>query len=185
MTVAVKRPMTASEFLDWAESQSAGRYELVGGEVIAMSPERARHVRTKAACWLALAEAIKAAGLPCEAFTDGIAVVIDELTTREPDALVQCGKPIAGDSLVADAPIILVEVVSPAGTRSDTGAKLAEYFSLPTVQHYLIVDPVRRVVIHHQRGQDGEIRTHVRHDGELGLVPPGITLPVTAMFGSA
>jgi len=185
MTVALKRPMTAREFLEWAGVQAEGRYELVRGEVIVMSPERARHVRTKAACWLALAEAIKAAGLPCEAFTDGIAVVIDEMTTREPDALVQCGKPIEAESLVADAPVVLVEVVSPASTRSDSGAKLAEYFSLPTVCHYLIVDPVRHVVIHHERGSDGEIVTRIRHEGELRLVPPGLTLPVAAMCGRA
>jgi len=185
VNVAVKRPMTVPEFLAWAEAQDQGRYELVRGEVVAMSPERARHVRAKAACWLALTEAIKAGGLPCEALSDGIAVVIDEHTSREPDALVQCGKPVDADSLTADEPAIVVEVLSPSSARSDTGGKLAEYFSVPSVSHYLIVDPLRRLVIHHARGEGDAIATHIRSDGELRLSPPGLTLQVTSLFGPA
>jgi len=44
MNVAVQRRMTVTEFLAWAEKQPKGKYELVDGQVIAMSPERNRHV---------------------------------------------------------------------------------------------------------------------------------------------
>jgi Uma2 family endonuclease len=182
MNAPLKRRMKVPEFLEWAEAQPKGRYELVSGEVIAMSPERARHVRAKAASWLALSEAIKRAKLPCEAFSEGIAVVINEATSREPDALVQCGKPIDPDSLVADSPVILVEVLSPSNERSDTGEKLAEYFTLASVRHYLIVNPIRRLVIHHERTDSEEIVTHIIEVGDISLFPPGLIVPVEAMF---
>ena len=47
MNVAVQRRMTVTEFLAWAEKQPKGRYELVDGQVIAMSPERNRHALVK------------------------------------------------------------------------------------------------------------------------------------------
>ena len=53
MSVPAPKPMTADQFLVWAEQQSE-RYELVGGEVVAMSPERAVHSETKSLVWLAL-----------------------------------------------------------------------------------------------------------------------------------
>ena len=57
-------------------------------------------------------------------------VVIDNDTSREPDAAVQCDVAIDLDSMVLEAPLIVVEVVSPSSERDDTGDKLVEYFSV-------------------------------------------------------
>lgn len=117
--------MNVDEFLVWAEAQE-GRYELESGGVIAMSPERALHVRTKFAACSALADAIRWAGLPREAFIEGLAVRIGEHTSYEPDVLVQCGGPLADDARVADNPVIVVEVLSPGTSYRDLGVKLTE-----------------------------------------------------------
>ena len=42
MAAITKLRMTADEFIPWAMNQPK-RYELVGGEVVAMSPERVGH----------------------------------------------------------------------------------------------------------------------------------------------
>ena len=102
--------------------------------------------------WLrALDDAIKRAGLPCTVFTDGMTVVIDNETSREPDAAVQCGVAVDLDSMVLQAPLIVVEITSPSSERDDTGDKLVEYFSVPSIRHYLIVNPAKNVVVHHAR----------------------------------
>ncbi len=44
--LAIKR-MTVPEFLAWVETQESGRYELIGGQPVAMAPERAEHVQAK------------------------------------------------------------------------------------------------------------------------------------------
>lgn len=169
--------MTADEFLDWAMNQPEGaHYELAGGEIIAMAPERVSHARAKFRVARRLDDAIAAAGVNCEAFVDGPAVVVDEHTVYEPDALVRCGPALDGSVVRISDPVIVVEVLSRSTRGRDTGAKLADYFRLPSVHHYLIVRAEDRVIIHHARSADGSVLTRVLHDGPILLDPPGITL---------
>jgi Uma2 family endonuclease len=81
--------------------------------------------------------------------------------------------------VILDAPLIVVEITSPSSERDDTGEKLVEYFSVASIHHYLIVNPVKKVVIHHARGQGGgNISTHIASSGVIDLTPPGMTVPV-------
>lgn len=181
MNVALKR-MTVAEFLEWAETQADGNFELVDGQIVRMVQERALHNLAKMAVWRALQDAVAAAGAPCTVYADGMTVQIDTYTARGPDALVQCGRPIDLDAMVADNPLIVVEVVSPTSERRDTDAKLVEYFSITSIQHYLIVFPQKRIVVHHQRAGDGQIATRLLSSGALDLNPPGLALHVDAML---
>jgi Uma2 family endonuclease len=184
MTAQPKQRMTVPEFLAWAASQPRGRYELVRGEVIAMAPERARHNLAKAAACRALSDAVARAGVPCTVFTDGMTVVIDNDTSREPDAAIQYGVATDLDSMILEAPLIVVEVASPSSERDDTGDKLVEYFSVPSIRHYLIVKPVKNAVIHHARRETGDISTRIVSDGEISLVPPGLAVGARELLGT-
>ncbi|MDQ3558822.1 MAG: Uma2 family endonuclease [Pseudomonadota bacterium] len=183
MSAVPDRLLTSDEFIDWAMRQPSGRYELVAGRVVTMAPERTRHNLVKIAVLLALREGVNRAGLPCTVYTDGMTVVIDRQHSREPDAAVQCGDQPDPDALILDAPLIVVEVVSPSTERDDTGAKLIEYFSVVSIQHYLIVNPEKRVVVHHRR--DGnEIRTRIvgADGGDLRFDPPGFSVSAAALL---
>ena len=178
MSALTDRLLSSDEFIDWALRQQSGRYELVAGRVVAMAPERARHNLAKAQVWLALSRAVKDAGLPCTVFTDGMTVVIDKYHAREPGAAIQCSHEISPDALTLHAPVVVVEVVSPSSERDDTGDKLVEYFSVASIRHYLIVNPEKRVVVHH-RGDNEDIRTRiVGEHGELQIDPPGFVVAV-------
>jgi Uma2 family endonuclease len=183
MVARPKARMKVSEFLGWAEDQPAGRYELVDGEAVMMSPERLRHNLVKASVYRALDDAVRRDGLPCIVFTGGVTVIIDEHTAREPDASVQCGVDVDLDSMTIEAPVIVVEVISPSSERNDADAKLVEYFSVPSIQHYLIVMPQQCAVVHHQRAGAGPIETLILRDGEIVLDPPGIAVTVAALLG--
>jgi Uma2 family endonuclease len=87
------------------------------------------------------------------------------------------------DEMIIKAALIVVEVASPSCERHDTHAKLIEYFSVPSIRHYLIVLPEKRAVVHHQRSDGGEIITRLAHDGDIALAPPGMTVPVAALLG--
>jgi Uma2 family endonuclease len=184
MSAVPDRLMTSEEFIDWAMHQPSGRYELVAGRVVAMAPERTRHNLAKAKVWKALSEAVESAGLPCTVCTDGMTVVIDEHHSREPDAAIQCDRAPDPDAVVLDAPVLVVEVISPSSERDDTGAKLVEYFSVASIRHYLIVNPEKRVVVHHER--DGaDIRTRIVGDaGDLHIEPPGFAVSAAALLAS-
>jgi Uma2 family endonuclease len=177
--------MNVSEFIAWAATQPRGRYELVRGQVVAMAPERARHNLVKLAVARALDDAVRRAGLPCTVFTDGMTVVIDDEHAREPDAAVQCNVATDLDSMILEAPLIVVEVVSPSSERDDTGDKLVEYFSVPSIRHYLIGNPEKRVVVHHARDDAGQIATRILRAGEVEFAPPGFTVSLSQLFPAA
>ncbi len=82
-------------------------------------------------------------------------------------------------------PTIVVEVLSPSTAAIDHGRKLSGYFSLTSVEHYLILDPERRVAIHHKRGQGEAIETRVLASGAARLDPPGFEVAVEALFPAA
>jgi Uma2 family endonuclease len=172
------RRMTADEFIAWAMEQPRGRFELVGGEVVAMSPERLVHAEVKGLFFRRLAEEIERLGLGCSAYPDGVAVRIDEATIYEPDTLLRCGPKLPGNMVQVIDPLVIVEVRSRSTQALDAGVKLVDYFRLPSLRHYLIVRAEERAVIHHQRRGDGdEITTRIIHDGApVELDPPGIVL---------
>jgi Uma2 family endonuclease len=173
---------TADEFIAWALEQPTGRFELNNGVVVAMAPERASHNQAKLNAAIALHSAIGARGLPCRTMTDGMSVRVNDRTVYEPDALVRCGPPLPGDAIEVTDPILVVEVVSPSSRGVDKGAKLASYFSLPSVRHYLIVDTNNRLVIHHWRDEKGDIAVRIVHDGPLTLDPPGFPIDIRDIF---
>ena len=131
----------------------------------------------------ALQRAVLAASVPCEAMPDGITIETGD-NDYEPDALVNCGARIDDDAISAPNPVIVVEVLSMSTAATDTGRKLAGYFQVPSVVHYLIVHPTKRSVVHHQRAPSGEITTRILSNGALALTPPGITVAVEDFYAA-
>jgi Uma2 family endonuclease len=82
-------------------------------------------------------------------------------------------------------PIIIVEVLSPSTQRVDVTLKLAGYFRLPSVAHYLIVDPTQPVIVHHARGTGDAIVTRIITEGSIALDPPGLTLALSDIYEAA
>ena len=172
--------LTREEFHRWAEGQTR-RHERIAGEPVAMAPERAMHARLKARIWRALDRAIREAGMNCEAFPDGMTVQVDEDTDYEPDAVVNCGPPVHPDATVANNPVIVVEVLSPSTQSIDSNDKLADYFRVPSIQHYLIVRARRREVIHCQRA-GSDILSRPVNLGSIRLDPPGISIDIAEIY---
>ena len=176
------RRYSREEFRQWCEAQPRGRYERVDGRIVAMAPERGAHLRAKAAVYEALKRAIATAGVHCQALPDGATVETGD-SDYEPGALVNCGEPMADDAIAAPNPVIIVEVLSPGTASTDTGGKLADYFRVLSVAHYLIVHPTRRMVTHHCRAGAG-IDTMVVVGGPITMDPPGIVITVEELYGS-
>jgi Uma2 family endonuclease len=176
-----KHKMTVDEYLAWTEDQP-GRFELYAGTVYAMTPERAGHAKIKFAVQVALLAGIRKADLACHMLPDGMTVRVDQDTAHEPDALVYCGQELPATAIEVPNPTIVVEVLSPSTRHVDASAKLAGYFRIPSARHYLIVDPDKRVVIHHARGQGDAIDTRIISQGRLSLEPPGLDLTVADIF---
>jgi Uma2 family endonuclease len=182
MTALRKPDMSVDEFLAWAERQP-DRWELLEGMPTAMSPERVVHGDVKYKVARALDVAIAKAKVPCRFVLDSAAVRIDQRSLYQPDALVYCGEPVSGDALEIPNPVVVFEVLSPGNAVTDLRDKLQGYFRVPSIQHYLIVDPDKRIVIHHARGSGDVVGTRIISEGTVRLDPPGIELTVGELFG--
>jgi Uma2 family endonuclease len=90
--------------------------------------ERLDHARAKGEPVIALRDAIRRAGLSCEAVTDSLAVRIAPRAAYQPDAMVYCGPPPPLETREIAAPVILVEVLSAATELRDVHRKLIGYF---------------------------------------------------------
>jgi Uma2 family endonuclease len=193
MIALPKYKMTADEFLAWAETlpKEAGRFELWDGEVIVkhgpvgqQNAERSQHWEVKGATFAALRDAIKRAGLPCHAAIDGASVRFANDKLVEPDVLVYCGEKVPRDVLEVPNPVIVVEVLSPSTQTMDLGVKLQGYFALPSLHHYIVIDPDRPLLIHHKRGTGDAIETRIASGNALQLDPPGLELDLAEVLGS-
>ena len=173
--------MDVDAFLTWAEGR-AGRWELRDGRPVMMAPERAVHALTKFAAQESLKGGVLRAGLPCRVFPDGMTVRVSAKTAFEPDALIVCPGPADLNTMEIPDPVVVVEVLSPSTAADDHGPKLDAYFSVASVEHYLILDPDRRVVIWHKRWQAGAIETRILRDGRVRLDPPGLEAEVEGFF---
>lgn len=180
MNIELRRALTIEDYLAWSESQvERVRSELINGQIVLMAAEQVKHVRIKGALFMAFAGAISRAGLACHALTDGVAVRIDNHTAYEPDACVYCGPELPGEAMVVPNPVIVAEVLSPTSRHHDTSAKLIGYFKLPSVAHYLVIDPDLRTVAHHARDQ----APVTLGAGALRLDPQGIDIAIADVLG--
>lgn len=70
----------------------------------------------------------------------------------------------------------------PSPAKGNTTVKLAGYFKLPSIAHYLTVDPDAAMVVHRSRRKGSDILTRVVTDGCLTLDPPGLELALTDIY---
>jgi len=90
------------------------------------------------------------------------------------------------DDLAIPNPVLVVEMLSPSTAKRDLSDKLAGYFKVPSVQHYLVLDPEEREVIWYRRAAGGTIEPPLTlREGTLRAEPPGIELAVADLFPAA
>jgi Uma2 family endonuclease len=111
-------------------------------------------------------------------------VRINDVTAYEPDALVYCGTKLPPSAIEVPNPIIVVEVLSPSTRHIDLSAKLADYFRLPSIMHYLIVDPAKPSIVHHARAAGDTILTRIVSEGNISLDPPGLELALADVYSA-
>ena len=73
-------------------------------------------------------------------------------------------------------------MLSPSTRRIDLSTKLADYFRLPSIAHYLIIAPKRRRIIHHARAGGDTILTRILSEGTITLDPTGIEFAMANIY---
>ena len=184
LPIETEQRLSAEAFMAWVDMQpEERRYELLDGSVFEMQSERAIHGRAKGRIFIAFGRQIAERGLPCETFTDGMAVRVDDETIFQPDALLRCGQPVQDDTILVTDPMIVVEVTSPSTQRIDALQKFTRYFRNPAIIHYLMVIPAKKTAFHHQRMASGQIVTRSYERGVIRFDPPGVDLDLAEVWG--
>ena len=82
-------------------------------------------------------------------------------------------------------PVVVVEVLSPSNSASEMSEKQRQYFDCPSVEHFLLVDPINRNFQHTVRGPapDKYLTTLLR-GGTLTFDPPGVPLDLDAVLAA-
>src|SRR5438045_6425727 len=121
------RRMTLDEFLGWEDGTDT-RYELWGGEIVAMAPPMPRHGDLASRLIIELGVALRGRA-PCRIYSEaGIARLDRTDTCYGADIAVSCEPPRPDDRLIRE-PILIVEVLSPSTAATDRQVQLPDYRS--------------------------------------------------------
>jgi len=101
-----------------------------------------------------------------------------------PDCSVFCTQ-IAPNSLFADEPVVVVEVLSPSTRRLDQGEKREGYLSIPSLAVYLLVDSERsQVALWRRRGANFDSEAYTDAAASIALPEIGVELPLVEIYAN-
>jgi Uma2 family endonuclease len=169
------RRMTVTEFLDW-QPRDDGRYELVDGVPVMMTGARRRHDQIVVNGLGELRAKLR--GHPCRPFTADTAVLIPNGSVRRADAGVDCGR-FEDNAMYADAPRLVIEVLSPSTREFDMFGKCDEYKTIESLTHIVLVEPNQPQAMHFWRAEDRGWR-HQAHEGlEAAIEFPDLQITIS------
>jgi Uma2 family endonuclease len=175
---------SAREFLDW-EAQQDTKHELVDGKVYAMAGAKKRHERIKGNIYYHLRSKLPANGA-CEPFGSETKVAIPNGNFRYPDLVVDCGQSKDLDSVFAETPTVIFEILSPSNRWYDRANKIADYQLLPACRHILIVwSTAARIEILSRLEDDNWARSaevYEGRDAQVVLAAIDIKLPLEDVY---
>jgi Uma2 family endonuclease len=155
--------MSVPEFIQW-EAQQDERYELVEGEVCAMTGGTYAHDRIRTNIVVALVPHLR--GTTCRLIGPDVKLRVDaESPAYYPDLFVVCRQIDPQVTEINEAKLI-IEVLSPSTEKKDRGGKWIEYQKLAMLQEYVLIDPDRRRVEIFRRVDSANWQLHIGNQAE-------------------
>jgi Uma2 family endonuclease len=134
MSIALRKPMTLGEFLDWEATQPT-RFEFDGFAPVAMTGGTAAHAAIQRN--LAIAIGVRLRGKSCQFLGNDLKIGVAG-RIRYPDGFVFCSAPDPKATVVTD-PVVIFEVLSESTWRIDWLTKNDEYARTDSVRRYVIL----------------------------------------------
>jgi Uma2 family endonuclease len=169
--------MDAEQYLAYEQTQSI-RHELVDSYLYAMTGSSDRH--EEIAVNLVTALQIHLRGTGCRVYKGDLKIrVVDDF--YYPDVFVRCSGE-RGHPYFKTDPVLIAEVLSPGTQRYDRGDKRLAYFSLPSLQEYVLIAQDRFMVEVYRRGAVDPCERLERADDELRLESVGLTMKLAELY---
>jgi len=178
MNLALRKPMTLAEFLEWEERQPL-RYEFDGFGPVAMTGGTYGHSTIQGN--LATAVGGRLRGKPCRFHGSDLKFQVAEGHIRYPDGMVVCS-PVDRTATVVHDPVIVFEVLSPSTTRSDRIVKAREYQATPSVKRYVMLEQDGVGATVYARSGDAWTHEILIADSILVLPEIGVEFPLAEVY---
>ncbi|MBL9155755.1 MAG: Uma2 family endonuclease [Verrucomicrobiales bacterium] len=175
--------VTVEDYLA-GELTSSTKHEYRDGIVYAMAG--ARNVHNDIAVNAVASLHAQLRGRPCKPCNSDTKIRIRHRSGTRfyyPDVSVVCSPNPPEDSW-QDAPVVILEVASPATRRIDLGEKMDSYFTIPTLSVYLVAETSEPVVRVYRRSPDGDFRPEwvIGPDAAIDLPAIGATLALADLY---
>lgn len=179
--IATGLRMSLEEFLNW-DGEPDRHYQLIDGDVLMMAPTRRGHNVLVWRIGRALENALgDSSGYSIEPETGLLRPGAND-TFFETDLLVTAEPP--NDKQYAEAPILIVEVLSPSTRHIDRRVKVPVYRSIPSVQEIMLLDQRCPWIEVHRRIEGDRWDTIITQgrDAVLTLAAVPLRLPLAALY---
>jgi Uma2 family endonuclease len=178
MNLALRKPVTLAEFLEWEERQPL-RYEFDGVGPVAMTGGTRAHARIQRNLAFALTGRLR--GSPCEFLGSDLKFQVAEGHVRYPDGMVVCSPGEQKATVVYD-PVVVFEVLSPSTSADDRIVKAREYQATPSVLRYVMLEQDRAGALVFIRSLDRWTHEILIADSVLALPEIGVELPLAELY---
>lgn len=157
MKTATYTTYSESDYLAY-EAQSPVRHEYIAGEIFAMTGASIRHNVIAGNLFAELRTHLK--GTPCRALIEGVKLRLrKEQSYFYPDVMVTCEdrlQELDSQQQIVEAPLVVIEILSPTTEATDRREKLRAYRTLPSLKEYLLVSQEQaQVEVYRRRGDIG------------------------------
>ena len=172
--------LSLPDFVAWENAQPT-RNEFYRGEVFAMVGPRRVHGEVVVNVLTALKHHLK--GTPCRVYSESMKLQVADDALFYPDVFVTCDAQDLRTDRIFRAPTLVLEVLSPTTAGFDRGLKFATYRRIPSLQEYLLIDPVERSVELFRRNAQGLFELHDRTaTPSLVLASVGLDMSIADVF---
>ena len=180
MNAPLRVGWTPERFFAWAEAQ-ADRYELDVEGPRRMTGGTINHGLIMRNLHRLLDQLL--AGSRYIALGPDVGIDTGEGRIRYPDAVVTADQ-LVGTATCLTGAVAVFEIVSPGSERVDRLVKVREYWAMPSIRHYVVVESVTSGVTWHRRDESasGWIAEPLTEQDTLALPDLGLTLAVASLY---
>lgn len=173
--------MTLDDFLSWEDGTDT-RYELIGGFVVAMAPAAENHGELATRMGSRLSAAVSGRP-PCRVISEAGIVRPDRADLFfVADLAVTCA-PRTRRRQYLDAPILIVEILSPSTEIHDRRFKVTTYHAIDTVQEILLVgSDAQYAELHRRSGAQWIVEILQGPEDAIRLTSVGAEIPISELY---
>jgi Uma2 family endonuclease len=178
MSVARNHDTISEQDYLQGEDKSEIRHEYVNGYVYAMAGASKNHRILSGNVFSLLHQHLQ--NRPCEP-NMADARVKAASSYLYPDVVVDCDENSPSDSVYAEQPKIIVEVISRSTRHRDRGDKLLAYINIPSLEEYVLIEQ-EFVSIDVLKKSDGWVPRHYALGDDIHFESIDLTLSVEAIY---